>query len=216
MPFCLPWFCASAVTSQYLHAGLQELSRHGRRRRLTSAMTDLLQGNSQAQQSLDDPPYGERRAPACNPQRSRAPSRRAHAKRASELLAAQLSTEIATLPEDLISAAGDPCGPCGPHATPTFLTPAVQDDWRSARYACTKLSSSKPPRATVKKCELNLHCCHVAAFTCLLLTAKSQCGHGVSVATRDASASTSANKATLALCATLCGDTAELLCCLTN
>lgn len=97
-------------------------------------MTDLLQGNSQAQQSSDDPPYGERRTPARSPPKTRAPSKRAHAKRASELLAAQLLSENAALPEEISKAVDAPCGPCGSPADQAFLMPTVQDDWRSARY----------------------------------------------------------------------------------
>ena len=97
-------------------------------------MTDLLQSNSQAQQSSDDPPYDEQRVPVRTLPRTRAPSKRAHAKRASELLAAQLMAESATLPEELIHAGKRPCEPCGSHATPEFLMPPMQDDWRSARF----------------------------------------------------------------------------------
>ena len=96
-------------------------------------MTDLLQGNSQTQQSSDDPPYGEQRAPARSPPKTRAPSKRAHAKRASELLAAQLLSETAALPEEINKAGDAPCGPCGSHAGQAFLMPTLQDDWRSAR-----------------------------------------------------------------------------------
>lgn len=80
---------------------MQELSRHGRKRRLTSAMTDMLQGSSgQSPQPNDEPPY-KRRAPSKgSPQKARGPSKRAHARRAAEMLAAQLLAESIALPDN--------------------------------------------------------------------------------------------------------------------
>lgn len=64
-------------------------------------MTDMLQGNSsQTAQSGDDPTY-ERRAPSkASPQRARAPSKRSHAQKATQQLAAQLQAEGSALPHD--------------------------------------------------------------------------------------------------------------------
>lgn len=96
-------------------------------------MSDLLHSSSQAQQASDDPPYGAKKPPACTPQRTRAPSNRAHAKRASQLLAAQLSAETAALQEGLANVKEDPCGPCDSYPVPMFTMPAVQDEQTSQR-----------------------------------------------------------------------------------
>lgn len=90
---------------------MQELSRHGRKRRLTSAMTDMLQGSSgQSPQPNDEPPY-KRRAPSKgSPQKARGPSKRAHARRAAELLAAQLLAESIALPDNDAPVKSEDCG----------------------------------------------------------------------------------------------------------
>ncbi|KAL3154586.1 hypothetical protein ABBQ32_014037 [Trebouxia sp. C0010 RCD-2024] len=78
---------------------VQELSRNGRKRRLTSAMTDMLQGNSNhTPESSDDPPYEQRTPTKASPQRARAPSKRTHAQKATRLLlAAQLQAKCSAL-----------------------------------------------------------------------------------------------------------------------
>jgi hypothetical protein len=90
---------------------MQELSRHGRKRRLTSAMTDMLQGSSgQSPQPNDEPPY-KRRAPSKgSPQKARGPSKRAHARRAAEMLAAQLLAESIALPDNDAPVKSEDCG----------------------------------------------------------------------------------------------------------
>ena len=100
--------CCSVDNAAQATYSLQELSRHGRKRRLTSAMTDMLQGNSsQTPQSSDDPPYERRTHTKGSPQRARGPSKRAHAQKASELLAAQLLAKSSALPDTEPAAAAE-------------------------------------------------------------------------------------------------------------
>ena len=113
---------------------LQELSRHGRKRRLTPAMTDMLQGNSsQTSQAGDDPPY-ERRVPQKgSPQRARGPSKRAHAQKESELLAAQLLADGNTLPDTEAALAGADIG-YGQQAESSMMSTGPEE-WHCRRCA---------------------------------------------------------------------------------
>ena len=111
---------------------MQELSRHGRKRRLTSAMTDMLQGSSgQSAQPNEDPPY-ERRAPSKgSPQKARGPSKRPHARRAAELLAAQLMAESIALPDNDAPVKSEDCG--NGQQAESSLIPTTQEDWQARR-----------------------------------------------------------------------------------
>lgn len=123
---------------------LQELSRHGRKRRLTSAMTDMLQGNSsQTGQSGDDMPY-ERRTPSkASPHKARAPSKRVHAQRAAEQLGTQLRPEGGALPcqegSATAAAAAQAAVQHTQHAqhdqqAESLMSPSTED-WHSTRCA---------------------------------------------------------------------------------
>lgn len=120
----------------------QELSRHGRKRRLTSAMTDMLQGSSsQSPQHNDDPPY-ERRAPSKgSPQNARGPSKRPHARRAAELLAAQLMAEGIALPDHDAPVKSEDCG----QQADSSLIPTTQDDWQARRLSHAGSSNNLSP-----------------------------------------------------------------------
>ena len=93
-------------------------------------MTDMLQGSSsQSPQHIDDPPY-ERRAPSKgSPQNARGPSKRAHARRAAELLAAQLMAEGIALPDHDAPVKSEDCG----QQAESSLIPTTQDDWQARR-----------------------------------------------------------------------------------
>lgn len=123
---------------------LQELSRHGRKRRLTSVMTDMLQGNSsQTGQSGDDLPY-ERRTPSkASPHKGRAPSKRFHAQKAAEQLGPQLPAEGSALPDQegsaTAAAAAQAVAQHTQHAqhdqqAESLMSPSTED-WHSSRYA---------------------------------------------------------------------------------
>lgn len=105
-------------------------------------MTDLLHGSGQAHQSSDDPPYGERCSGARTPPRTRAPSKRTHAKRANELLAAQLLAESqgvpqeAARPDEKWAHAGAHESRLGSHGS--LLMSNLQEDWKPARLVCSQ------------------------------------------------------------------------------
>lgn len=126
----------------------QELSRHGRKRRLTSAMTDMLQGSSggnQSPQPNDDPPYERRTFSKSIPQRARGPSKRAHAQKAAELLAAQLMAESIALPDHELGTAED--RGYGQQAE-SSLIPTTQDDWQPRRLPHVSSSVNLSPTST--------------------------------------------------------------------
>ena len=105
-------------------------------------MTDMLQGNSsQIAQSGDDPTY-ERRAPSkASPQRARAPSKRSHAQKATQQLAAQLQAECTALPhqEAPAIAAAQPAAQHAQHAQhdqqAESLMSSSPENWQSERCA---------------------------------------------------------------------------------
>ena len=102
-------------------------------------MTDMLQGNStHAAQSVDDPPY-ERRTPSkASPQRARAPSKRPHAQKATQQLAAQLWAESSVLPdqEAPATAAAQPTAQHAQHDQQAdSLMSLGSEDWQSRRCA---------------------------------------------------------------------------------
>ena len=110
-------------------------------------MTDMLQGNSTpAAQSVEDPPY-ERRTPSkASPQRARAPSKRSHAQKANQQLAAQLRAECSTLPHHQApaTAAAQPAAQHAQHdqQAESLMSPSPED-WQPGRCAyilCTSHS----------------------------------------------------------------------------
>ena len=96
-------------------------------------MTHMLQGSSgQSPQPNDDPPY-ERHTPSKgSPQKkARGPSKRPHARRAAELLAAQLMAESIALPDNDAPVKSEDCG--NGQQAESSLIPTPQEDWQARR-----------------------------------------------------------------------------------